>query len=260
MGARRLYRKNLQSQDLAAFQVNIKETDLWVAVDRSSWTPELKSDLEKQVWSWRSQLENYIKTDPEFKTTLKPHLIKKAPPLVYHMARAGHAAGVGPMAAVAGALAEAAGQYLLHKGAAEVIVENGGDIFLTSSKRRSIGIFAGKSSWSGKIGLEISPGQTPLGICTSSATVGPSYSEGCADAVVVLSPSTPLADAVATALGNRVKGSGNLQDVVERCRGLKGISGALVICGEQMAAWGDIRLCSLSGKNKPAYRTGGVKR
>ena len=111
---------------------------------------------------------------------------------------------VGPMAAVAGAIAEHVGKELLPF-SREVIVENGGDIFLRIIKARSIGVYAGETSpFSGKIGLEISPEQTPLGICASSGTVGHSLSFGGSDACIVLSHSTALADAAATAIANLI--------------------------------------------------------
>ncbi len=119
------------------------------------------------------------------------------------MAAAAQTAGVGPMAAVAGAIAECVGRELLEF-SPEVIVENGGDIFLKVSHRRTVGIFAGDSPLTGRIGIQIEARDTPLGVCTSSGTVGHSLSFGRADAVVVLAPAAALADAAATAIGNRV--------------------------------------------------------
>src|SRR5690606_31347289 len=151
------------------------------------------------------------------------------------MARAGNLAGVGPMAAVAGAFAEIVGFALLEY-APEVLVENGGDLFVKASEPVSVSIYAGKSPLSGKLGLLIRPEQTPLGICTSPGTVGPSFSKGQADAAVALSPSGPLADAAATALGNLVQGPGDLEAAVEQARHINGVTGAVLICGDRMAA------------------------
>ena len=114
------------------------------------------------------------------------------------MIEAGQKAGVGPMAAVAGAIAECVGRELLAF-SPEIIIENGGDIYLKCLKKRVVGIFAGKSPLTGKIGLEIDAKDTPLGVCTSSGTVSHSLSFGKADAAVAIAPSATLADAAATA-------------------------------------------------------------
>ncbi len=250
MSSRRFYRESLGSSDLFDFKVNIKETDLWVAVDRESFREELKGSLEKIIWKHRLQLENYIKENPGFKETLEPYLIENAPLIVHRMVKAGNTARVGPMAAVAGVFAEIAGKHLLQQGVKEVIVENGGDIFLYSRHTRVISIYAGDSPLSGKTGLKISPQQTPLGICTSSGVLGPSYSKGKADAVVVLSPSVPLADAAATALGNEIKSKKDLPVTIENCRDIEGVTGILIICEDELAAWGEIQLCRLSATEK----------
>ena len=134
------------------------------------------------------------------------------------MAQVGQQTGVGPMAAVAGAMAELIGKKLLDY-SPEVIVENGGDIFMKISRRRRIGIFAGNSPFTDKLALELEPEETPLGICTSSGTVGPSLSLGTTDATIVASTSAALADAAATAVGNLVKTADDLQGALDFGRG-----------------------------------------
>jgi len=148
---------------------------------------------------------------------------------------------VGPMAAVAGAIAEAVGSELAAL-SQEVIVENGGDIYLKSLKQRLIGIYAGKSPLTGRVGLEIEGEDTPLGICTSSGTVGHSLSYGQADAVIVLSPSTVLADAAATAIGNRILKSEDIPGGIEFARSIGGLKGIVIILGEQVGVWGKVKL------------------
>jgi len=149
--------------------------------------------------------------------------------------------GVGPMAAVAGAIAEMVGRELLNF-SSEVIVENGGDIFLCHKKMRHIGIYAGDSPLSGKLALEIEPEDTPLGVCTSSGTVGHSLSFGKADAAIVLSPSAALADAAATAVGNMVKTAEDMPRAIEFVREVEGLTGIAIIVGDKMAVWGKINL------------------
>jgi ApbE superfamily uncharacterized protein (UPF0280 family) len=154
-------------------------------------------------------------------------------------------AGVGPMAAVAGAIAENIGRELLTF-SPEIIVENGGDIYLKSLKKRIVGIFAGNSPLTGKIGLEINAKDTPLGICTSSGTVGHSLSYGKADAVVVLSRSATLADAAATAIGNRVSKAGDINDAIEFGKGIDDLKGLLIIKDDHIGVWGEVKLCQTS--------------
>ncbi|OGN94107.1 MAG: thiamine biosynthesis protein ApbE, partial [Chloroflexi bacterium RBG_13_50_10] len=168
----------------------------------------------------------------------------EAPAIVKEMARVSQLTSVGPMAAVAGAIAEAVGRDLLAF-SPEVIVENGGDIFLRISEKRLVGIYAGQSAFTKKIALEIMPRETPLGICTSSGTVGHSLSLGGADAVIVLSPSTALADATATALGNIVKDANDIPIAIEKAQGIAGLRGVVVIVGDKMGVWGKVKLVPL---------------
>lgn len=157
------------------------------------------------------------------------------------MAEAALKAGVGPMAAVAGATAEYVGRDLL-KSSAEVIVENGGDIFIKTLESRKMGIYAGRSALSEKIALTIHPDQTPLGVCTSSGTVGHSVSFGRADAVVILSKDTSLADAVATSVGNRVKTAKDIEDALAFAQTISGVDGVVVIIDDKIGMWGEVEI------------------
>ena len=157
------------------------------------------------------------------------------------MAAAARAARVGPMAAVAGAVAECVGERLA-KASPEVIVENGGDIYLKSQKTRRIQVYAGTSPLSRKISLEVGPARKGLGICTSSGTVGPSFSWGLADAVVIIAKSSALADAAATLAGNAVKIKSDIPQALALARSVKGVLGILIIKDDQLGIWGRIRL------------------
>lgn len=242
MGSRRVYRQDHNSPRLRSFKAGIKETDLWLAVSSSCSLDDPPGRVEQIILTQRQKLEAYIATDPGFAASLEPYLVPAdAPDIAREMTRAGNIAGVGPMAAVAGAFAQFLGTELL-KYSQEVIVENGGDIFLKVSEPVLVGIFAGSSPLSGKIALSIDPGKTPLGICTSSGTLGPSFSRGNADAAVVIAVSTPLADAAATAIGNLVQSEEDLERALNVAHTIEGLSGALLICGEKFAAWGDISL------------------
>jgi ApbE superfamily uncharacterized protein (UPF0280 family) len=148
------------------------------------------------------------------------------------------------MAAVAGAIAEAVGTDLLAY-TPEVIVENGGDIFMKISRTRLIGVYAGEAPFTGKIALDISPEEMPLGVCTSSGTVGPSLSFGVADAVIVLSHSAALADAAATAIGNKVKTIDDIDVAIGQAQAIDGLDGVVIIKGDRMGMWGKVKLVSL---------------
>jgi len=237
----RTYRHWIESKDLVPFTVTVKETDLYIRA-----TTNLQRKAHRLVLKYRRQLEQYIEQNPDFLTSLKPLPVPQhAPHIVKDMIEAGNHAGVGPMAAVAGAIAEYVGQELLAF-SPEIIVENGGDIFLKILRKRTVGIFAGESPLTGKVGLDISPQDTPLGVCTSSGTVGHSLSFGKADAVVVVAASATLADAAATAIGNRVSQPNDINGAIEFGRSLGGLKGTVIIVGSNIGVWGDIKLCETS--------------
>jgi ApbE superfamily uncharacterized protein (UPF0280 family) len=234
----RVYRHWIEGKDLVAFNVTEEETDLYIRA-----ATNLQRKARRLVLKYRHQLEGYIGRNPDFQTSLRPVGVpESAPAIVRRMAAAGLKAGAGPMAAVAGAIAEGVGRELLEF-TPEIIVENGGDIFLKINKNRVVGIYAGESPLTGKVGLEINANETPLGVCTSSGTVGHSLSHGRADAVVVLAADTALADAAATAIGNRIKKPGDTDDALEFARSIGGLRGVVIIIGDKVGAWGEVRLC-----------------
>ncbi|MGB9846306.1 MAG: UPF0280 family protein [Desulfotomaculales bacterium] len=238
----RAYRLRHQQEDLVHFRVVVKETDLDIAVKKERFSARVAETAKRAVEECRKPLEEYVRQDPEFLRALTPYKVRDdAPPIIKEMARAAEAAGVGPMAAVAGAIAEYVGRILLRY-SRDVIIENGGDIYLRTGKIRRIGIFAGKSPFSYRLALEVKPEWGPLGVCTSSGTVGHSLSFGKADAVVVVSPSAALADAVATAAGNLVQTGADLQAAVEFALSIPGVKGAVAIKDELLAARGYVKL------------------
>jgi len=237
----RTYRHWIEGKDLIPFNVTVKETDLYIRASSN-----LTRKAHKLVLKYRQQLENYIEQHPTFLTSLEPiPAPREAPHIVKQMTEAAQKTGVGPMASVAGAIAEHVGKELLAF-SPEIIVENGGDIYLKSLTRRTVGIFAGKSPLTGKIGLEINAQNTPLGICTSSGTVGHSLSYGKADAVVALSESATLADAAATAIGNLVSQPGDITSAIEFGKSIRGLKGLIIIKDANMGVWGEVKLCETS--------------
>jgi len=237
----RTYRRWVKDKDLVPFNIVVKETDLHIRASSN-----LRRKAYKLVIKYREILEKYIAQNPVFLTSLKPLPANtNAPNIIKEMAEASQKAGVGPMASVAGAIAQFVGNELLPL-SRELIIENGGDIFLSSSKNRVIAIYAGQSPLSGEIGLEINGKDTPLGISTSSGTVGHSLSYGTADAVTVISKSAILADAAATAIGNRVTRIADIPDSIEFAKSIDGLTGVIIIKEDQIGLWGDLEIRQIS--------------
>jgi hypothetical protein len=236
----RFYRKRISPRDLVSFHVVVKETDLWVSADLN-----LEKQTRDLVFQCRHQLETYIDSHPEFVTSLLPYGEDAyAPPMVKDMIAVTTKLGVGPMASVAGAIAQYVASGLL-KFTDQVIVENGGDIFLKANRPATVSIFAGTSPLSERFGVLIPERHMPLGVCSSSAMVGHSLSLGIADVVCILSSSATLADGAATALGNRIKRKTDLDKIAEEISDIEGILGAVVIVEDSMATWGDVELVEL---------------
>jgi len=236
------YRSQVAAGDLVSSYVRVKDTDLHILADRD--VSGCGRDLALQ---YRLQVEDYIGKNPQFLHSLVPLPSDgQAPPLIKEMLDATLQAGVGPMAAVAGTIAEYVGRALIKKGCREVMVENGGDIFLQRTSDCRVAIFAGESPLSNRVGVCLRAAQMPVGVCTSSGTVGHSLSFGKADSVTVIAGSTALADAVATRLGNEVGktagGDGGVKKALEIGRGIEGVRGVVVICNELMGAAGEVEL------------------
>ena len=236
----RFYRLSSKSGDLISFKVTAGETDLFISAVKD--LTELATDAIRKT---RRDIEEYIKSNPDFKKSLAPIAYdESAPEIVKQMINASSKARVGPMAAVAGAIAEAVGKQLLSK-TEQVIVENGGDIYISSKCPRKIGIYAGTSPLSNKIGIELPAEDTPCGVCTSSATVGPSLSFGKADAAVIYSRSCALADAAATAVCNIVKTKDDINEGLKLAKVIEGVEGALIIVKDAFGAWGKIKIIDI---------------
>lgn len=229
------YRNRVKS-DLRLWKTRYKETELLICADRL-----LEEKSAETVTFLRGILDEYITKHEYFKTSLVP--VEPEPgahTLIADMCRAGYAANVGPMAAVAGAFAQYVGIELL-KDCLKVIVENGGDIFLKTGDKRIVAVYAGKSPLSMKIALEVDALE-PLSVCASSGTVGPSLSFGRADAAVIVARDALIADACATRLGNEIHSEGDIQCALEKIYEIQGVLGALAVIGDKCGAIGEIDL------------------
>jgi ApbE superfamily uncharacterized protein (UPF0280 family) len=236
----RSYRNLVLKDHLVDFRVTVKETDLFL----QALIP-LEDITRELILENRGYIENYIKRYPEFARTLKPWRVQGPEArIINEMALAGEKSGVGPMAAVAGAIAEHVGSGLL-KHSDEVVVENGGDVFLRLDNPVTIGIFAGESPLSLRMGICVESMKKPISICTSSGTVGHSLSMGKADAVCVLSDSCSLADAAATSIGNRVTSKTHIQPAIDFGKHIEGVRGIVVIIGDDVGIWGGLEVVPL---------------
>ncbi len=233
----RTYRSLINRDNLTSYTVKIAESDLFITSDTNLQDQALKS-LAKH----RHTLETYIKNHRNFQTSLLPVAEDElAPPMVRDMIMKAKICGVGPMAGVAGAVSEFVAHDLLDL-TDNLIVENGGDIYLKTENNVTVSVFAGESPLSYKVNLNIRHEETPLGICTSSSSVGPSLSFGRADAVCVLSKSATLADVAASAIGNRVKTQKDIKAALEYGITIPGIKGIIIIFDKEMGAIGDVEL------------------
>lgn len=231
----RIYRSLINKDNLISYNVKINESDLLISSDVN-----LADLAEKSLIKHRHSLEAYIKNHPEFRTTLLPFPEDNLAPLIIReMIAQSKICKVGPMASVAGAISEFVGYDLLCK-TENIIIENGGDIFLRSKQPLTVAIYAGESALSYKVKVIVKPNDTPIGICTSSGSVGPSLSFGKADAVCILSKSATLADAAASAVGNKVKSKKDIKTALNYGIKIPGVKGIVIICGSEMGVIGEV--------------------
>ena len=236
----RVYRGITKPQDLLCYEVKVKESDLLCCTEN-----DLSRFIEGRVVIYRHQLEEYMKVKPRFKDSLTPlEFDAFAPAIAAEMIKASALVGVGPMAAVAGAIAEFVGRDITSM-TDEFIIENGGDIYLKTNKERRILVYAKDSPFSERIGIKLKPRSTPYGVCTSSATVGHSLSFGKADAVCIIAASSLFADGLATCLGNIVKDKDDIPVAIEKGKTYDGVIGILIVLGKNLGIWGDLEIVSI---------------
>ncbi len=185
----------------------------------------------------RQELEAYIARDPFFASTFDPYVPDSDDRIIVRMADATRKAGVGPMAAVAGAIAWAGIEAMQDAGASFAVIDNGGDIALIADRPVRVGVHAGEATLSNRIAFVVPPQDRVLGICTSSATVGPSISFGIADAVTIFSHDVALADAWATAVCNEIRpGDRSVLDRIDPGE----VDGVFAIMGDETVRWGEV--------------------
>ncbi|QGY38766.1 UPF0280 family protein [Pseudodesulfovibrio cashew] len=223
------------------FQVAVEQTDLLVVAEK-----DLRDEIASFVSQVRGEIKNWIMFHPEFAESLVPlDVPETAPEIIRAMADAASVCGVGPMAAVAGAVAQAVGDRFAVE-SPNILVENGGDTYLRSTRERVVALLPEPESGA-VIGLRLEAGTFPAAVCASSATIGHSLSLGSGDLVAVRAADARLADAAATALCNLLKAEADVDRVLKRARELAGhgLQGVFAQYGKQVAAWGELELVAL---------------
>lgn len=229
MGHKRLYRTFVHKE--AVFRICCDEFE------------EVTSEIKRQ----RKILEDYISVHRQFQMSLTPVELKPdAPDSAVRMARAAKLVGVGPMAAVAGVMAQMAAEAAIKKNCGEVIVENGGDIYLRTFEQVVIGLYPGNCGVTGRFALSLQGSDTPISICSSSGKMGHSMSLGMCDLATVVSKDAALADAGATQAANLVKTIDDVEPTLNRIAGIDGIDGVIIVKDGQVG---------LAGKLPPLVKT-----
>lgn len=198
--------------------------------------------VTSEIVRQRTILEGYIQRYPEFRHHLEPmELHSDAPEIARQMSRAAEkVGGVGPMAAVAGAMAQCAAEAGLQAGASEVLVDNGGDIYLQTRDSVVIGLYSGATALSDRLAFSLEASDTPLAICSSSGRMGHSMSLGCCDLATVVAKDAALADAAATHAANLVKDVGDVDIVLEMIASIEGVDGVLIIQDDRIGLVGQV--------------------
>jgi ApbE superfamily uncharacterized protein (UPF0280 family) len=238
----RAYRQTLRPRPgETAFQVVVAQTDLFVVASRP-----LAREISDFVSELRANLMTYILLNPEFRESLTPVAVAEgAPAIAIDMAEAAARFGVGPMAAVAGAVSQAVADRFAGE-SSELLIENGGDVFLRSTVERTVALLA-KPVEGARLGLHFPPSKLPAAVCASSAKVGHSLSLGQADMVTVVADRGAVADAAATALGNLLVSQADLEGVLAAAKGMarQGVRGVFAQLGDMVGMVGDIALVAL---------------
>ena len=244
LSSHRSYRDTITPQHgEVTFQVVLEQTDLFVTAESDLAEPML--DLVRCL---RGELKSFMLLTPGFRESLRPVPAPANAPLVAReMAKAADLVNVGPMAAVAGTFAQLVADHFARV-SPNIIVENGGDIFIHSTRERVVALLGDPESGA-RLGLRLKKGDFPVSLCASSATIGPSLSLGQGELVVVRSKSGAFADAAATALANLINSGDDLDLVLKTARQMAplGLEGVFAQAGGKLAVWGKMELVALEG-------------
>jgi ApbE superfamily uncharacterized protein (UPF0280 family) len=225
-----------KDNEIKKVQFQLKETITTIIAEKDTYIETAKREIQKR----RKEIEQFIQNDEFFEATLKPYNCSiKDPEIIRKMCASSEKLNVGPMATVAGIIAEYAVEAMVAKGVKYAVVDNGGDIAIFSNRVVNVGIYTGIQCTE-KLAFQVLPKNRILGICTSSGKIGHSLSFGNTDAVTVISHNVALADAAATALGNVVYSRQDVKNAFKIFNGIDEIIGATAIIGDKIGLWGDV--------------------
>ncbi|MFA6845018.1 MAG: UPF0280 family protein [Sphaerochaetaceae bacterium] len=240
----RTYRRGMLGEKFGTFSFSIQESDLFVGYTPKTREMDLvMKEARRKTMQLRNQILNY--PDRRFLSSFIPldNPIPSGHSLINTMILASGEAKVGPMASVAGAIAQEVGVHLKRKcGLQEIVIENGGDLYLDVKEPILVKLLAPGSGFSGHVAIRIKAEDCPLGVCTSSGKTGPSFSFGRADAVMVACHDSALSDAYATAFCNQVTDETQVDVVIKRISHKEKIISALVVCNERLALYGRLEV------------------
>jgi ApbE superfamily uncharacterized protein (UPF0280 family) len=226
-----------QSEGLHKLKYQLRESRCTVITDR----PEALNAAVSGIKGHRAELEEYIQRDPVFQLALDPIDVVDGPEVAMLMAEASRRAGVGPMAAVAGVLADLAVREMLGAGARVAVVENGGEACFHSDRPMDIAIQAGETPLSRRVGFRLE--EFPVGVATSSGLFSHALSFGEAEAATVFAENAGVADAAATAVANVVKGYDEkavVEEAVDLGLSIEGVRGVFIIYRGHVGLGGEV--------------------
>ena len=216
-----------------------KDSSCTILADKEIGIETAKESIKRN----RKQLETYVQTHTKFVWSLKPYPKPEEPLVAKLMAEAGEKANVGPMAAVAGVLADLAVRDMVAVGCKVAVVENGGEVSAVSDEPIDVALAAGEATLSKQFGFRLT--EFPVGVATSSGRFSHALSFGDAEAATVFCKEAGLADAAATAVGNLVKGEETNQAIergIEAAKSIVGVEGVLILYEGCIGTWGKIPL------------------
>lgn len=225
----------------------IKESDVTVISESELFIKIAKETLLRE----RLIIEETIRKYPEFQKSFDPYFTKDPPEVIKRMEDAAEICDVGPMAAVAGVLADLMSENMKKNAAKIAVVENGGEIMVNSLEDINIALYSMTTALKAQIGFVFKGEDEKIGIGTSSGTFGHGISLGKADTVTVFAIDAGIGDAAATRVANEVNGEDiekSIGKALEVADSLEYVTGTFITRGNLVGKSGNIpELVSIQG-------------
>lgn len=236
-GDRSIYRRNISTAGKYSYRLAYKYTDLYITSDAV-----ISGKLREPLIRFYEQLKKVIRENKGFRESLYPLKTDRSwPAPVRDMCRSAALFGVGPMAAVAGAVCDSIAREVSDE-CSFLMIENGGDVYIKSANTVKASLFTGSRYFPEILGISIGSGSTPCGLCSSSGMMGHSLSLGKSDLVTVVSESAAMADAAATAIANAVSTKPDIDRTIKKYIRYSQVKGLIILKDDRLAIWGDLQL------------------